>query len=159
MVFLHAVEENALHLQEKLTPAILSLHDSHSRWTAANKKRAWRSLTRPIKSTKWLMTSFLFNISWRIKKTQNTEVFHLIFHLKDRYFKRVIFITSGKWEKCYSVEMFFQLRLFSAVLFVTFTFEPLIPIPGKGSLISLSLSNTRIENTLTSDFWVMLMWK
>lgn len=37
---LHAVEENVLHLQEQLTPAILSLHDSHSRCTAANKKRA-----------------------------------------------------------------------------------------------------------------------
>lgn len=37
---LHAVEKNVLHLQEQLTPAILSLHDSHSRCTAANKKRA-----------------------------------------------------------------------------------------------------------------------
>lgn len=37
---LHAVEENVLHLQEQLTPAILSLADSHSRCTAAIKKRA-----------------------------------------------------------------------------------------------------------------------
>lgn len=37
---LYSVEENVLHLQEQLTPAILSLHDSHSRCTAANKKRA-----------------------------------------------------------------------------------------------------------------------
>jgi len=37
---LHAVEENVLHLQEQLTPAVLSLADSHSRCTAAIKKRA-----------------------------------------------------------------------------------------------------------------------
>lgn len=36
----HAVEENVLHLQEQLTPAILSLAESQSRCTAAIKKRA-----------------------------------------------------------------------------------------------------------------------
>lgn len=107
------------------------------------------------------MASDLFFVQYFMtyKKTQSAEVFHLIFHLKDRSFKSVRFITSGKWEKCNSVEMFFQLRLFSAVRFVTFIFEPLIPIHGKESLISPSLSNTRIENTVTSDFWVILMWK
>lgn len=75
------------------------------------------------------------------KKTQSTVVFRLVFHLKDRSFNSVRFITSGKWEKCKAVEVFFQLRLFSAVWFVPFIFEPLIPIPGKESWISLKHKN------------------
>lgn len=66
---LHVVEENVLHLWKQLIRAILSLADSDSRCTAAIKKRAWRSLRRPIKSTKWLMTSFFVQYFMMYKKT------------------------------------------------------------------------------------------
>lgn len=72
------------------------------------------------KVSKMAYDLFFVQYFMKYKKTQSAEVFHLIFHLKDRSFKSVRFITSGKWEKCNSVEMFFQLRLFSAVCYFYF---------------------------------------
>lgn len=82
---------------------------------SSNQEESLKKSQETYKVNKMAYDLFFVQYFMMYKKTQSSEVFHLIFHLKDRSFKSVRFITSEKWEKCNSVEMFFQLRLFSAV--------------------------------------------
>lgn len=110
MFVLYAVEENVLHLQEQLTPAILSLHDSLQMYSS--KQESLKKSHETYKVNKMAYDLFFVQYFMMYKKTQSTEVFRLIFHLKDRSFKSVRFITSGKWDKCNAAEMFFSSSCF-----------------------------------------------
>lgn len=82
---------------------------------SSNQEESLKKCRETYKVNKMAYDLFFVQYFMMCKKTQSAEVFHLIFHLKDRSCKSVRFITSRKWEKHNSVEMVFQLGLFSAV--------------------------------------------